>query len=607
MIHTHEPAQRKIWASTAVLGVAAVGLFLHADDLSMWFDELWSLFQNSRPLEQIFRERELNWPLGYALVLHGWTAFAGQHDLAVHVLGALIGMIGVACMIQAGRALHSWQAGWLAGLLFGTSSYALYFFLEVRGYGLQLTGLAALAWLMARWVQSPTWRRAVPYALTQIGLLYTHFTSGLVIALTALYVLLALPRRMWWRWVAVMGAVGMAFLPLLPQFIDSYRLRSSGLRSGDLPSYFLKGWESIYRAYSAHQDTWFALVLIASEIGLAFWIARRRERAVPTLLWLIVWGVGIPVFAYLTRTTTGLFTTRYLSFTVPGALLLLGIGLASLPRRVWLAGVALVMVSLVFPWQPFDHRPIYSDAPPVRDFMREMAKRMRAGDVLVVDPSIDHQDYAWWYYEPLYMPGGILRAKDGRQGERVWYLTREGSEDLNLRATVERGRIKTEFWGPWYFIASLYEGPPLDTGISVGGLFTFRGSEISTGRHYMPGDRLTVETWWSVENRPPLDYSFGVFLINPGGVVVADSQSGPLGPNVPSQSSVWQPGRVYRDERTLEIPYCLAPGQYQVRLAVYYWEDLSLLPPVESEWTGPDNYLVLGSVFIDSFSYCEAR
>ena len=44
----------------------------------------------------------------------------------------------------------------------------------------------------------------------------------------------------------------------------------------------------------------------------------------------------------------------------------------------------------------------------------------------------------------------------------------------------------------------------------------------------MPGDRLTVETWWSVENRPPLDYSFGVFLINPGGVVVADSRDGPL-------------------------------------------------------------------------------
>ena len=85
---------------------------------------------------------------------------------------------------------------------------------------------------MARWVRWPTWRRAVPCALVQIGLLYTHFTSGLVIALTALYVLLALPRRMWWRWVAVMGAVGMAFLPLLPQFIDSYRLRSPACARG---------------------------------------------------------------------------------------------------------------------------------------------------------------------------------------------------------------------------------------------------------------------------------------------------------------------------------------------------------------------------------------
>ncbi len=50
--------------STIVLLAAARVIFLHADDLSMWFDELWSMFQDTRSLRQVVHERELNWPVG---------------------------------------------------------------------------------------------------------------------------------------------------------------------------------------------------------------------------------------------------------------------------------------------------------------------------------------------------------------------------------------------------------------------------------------------------------------------------------------------------------------------------------------------------------------
>ena len=281
-----------IWASTGVLFLAALALFSHADDLSMWFDELWSMFQDSHPLGQILRERELNWPVGYAVTLHGWTSLISSHDFVVHILGVLFGMLGVAFMIQAGRAIHSERAGWLAGLAYGTFSYPVYFFLEARGYGMQLMFAAALICFMARWVRKPTWIRAVPYALAQIALLYTHFSSGLLIAITVIYIAIAVPYRLWWRWIVIMAATGIAFLPLLHQFWDLYHLRSDTIKKGPLPNYFLKGPESIYHAYSVYQDFWFALILIAAGLGLAFWLWRSRRKAGAVVIWLLLWGIG---------------------------------------------------------------------------------------------------------------------------------------------------------------------------------------------------------------------------------------------------------------------------------------------------------------------------
>jgi hypothetical protein len=573
----------------------------------MWFDELWSIFQDTHSLEQVVREGELNWPAGYAVILHTWIRLISVHDFVVHTLGALIGLLSVALMIQAGRSLHSPATGLLAGLAFGTSGYAVYFMIEARGYGLLLMALAATVCFHARWAKRPTWGRAVPYALAQTLVLYTHFSGLLVIALTGVRVLLSVPYRLWWRWVVIMFATGLLFLPILPQFLESYRLRSSAVRKGNLPSYFLKGPESLYRAYSVYQDELWAAILILAGIGLVLMIRRSPRLSLGTIIWLLVWGIGIPVFAYITRETEGLFTTRYLSFTIPAVMLLISLGIGAFPGAWRFGGAALLVALAIFPWQPFDHRPVYSDSPEVRDLMREMAKRFRTGDVLVIDPSIEDRGYDWWYYEPLYFSGGrIPRAQDGSNSQpRVWYLVRQGREDPEIRRSVETGRYATQFWGPWYFIVTLYEGPPLTPGILIGNMIRFRGQNIPFGLHYLPGDTIEVQTWWSVDRTPQFDYSIGLHLIDSEDKLVLHSDSGPTGKLTPPQTSAWQPGSVYRDDRSLSIPWCFPPGYYDLRLVVYQWWDEVRLEPEQNEWSVLDNELELGQIQIDSFAYCQ--
>lgn len=598
---------RNVWLSTGVLLISAAVIFSHTDDLSMWFDELWFVFMNNRDLDHILREHDLNWPPGYMLVLHLWTNLISAHDLVIHVLGALIGLLAVAFMILAGRTLYNHRSGWLAGLAFGTSGYAVYFLLEARGYGLTLMLAAALVAFHARWTSKPTWQRAVPYVLVQIGALYVNFTSGVIIALTAVRVLIVLPYRQWWRWMVIMGVTGLAFLPLFPQFLDSYNLRSRAFSGGDLPSYFLKGPESLFQAYSMHQDAWWLLVLLLAGIGLVGWLWRGNRSPMATTLWLIIWGVGFPVYAYVTRTSQGLFTTRYLVFTLPAVMLLVGIGLAALPRDTWLAGGIVLLFGVSMPWQPFDHRPKYSDSPPVRDLVRELARRFEAYDTLVIDPNLDYGGYDWWYYEPLYFQGGrIPQASDEYEaGSRVWHLVRQGHVDQDVLNSVKAGRIATEFWGPWYFIVTLYEGPPLAPGYTFGERLHYRGHSFPDGLRYMPGDTLNIELWWSVDRPPDHDYSLSVQVVDEDGRIIAQADGGPTGPFTPGQTSAWQPGEVYRDDRSIKLPWCQTPGEYRVLLVVYQWWDGHRLSPANNAPAGSNNSVLLDTIFIDSFAYCN--
>ena len=245
------PVPRHVWLGAAVLLVAAFALIRHADDLSMWYDEVWTIFHSTGTLEQIVRDRDLSWPLGYYLLLHAWIKLLGMNDFIVRAMNVLSGLLGTAFMIQAGRTLSSNRAGWLAGLAFGVSGYAVYFLLEVRGYGLMLTLAAALVCLHARWLKAPTWRRAIPYVLVQALLLYTRYADAMVIAaLLGLHVLLSAPRLLW-RWLVIAALSGLLFAPLLPDFWDFYVNRRDAHVENPDPGIFLRGPELWFQSSSA--------------------------------------------------------------------------------------------------------------------------------------------------------------------------------------------------------------------------------------------------------------------------------------------------------------------------------------------------------------------
>jgi hypothetical protein len=51
----------------------------------------------------------------------------------------------------------------------------------------------------------------------------------------------------------------------------------------------------------------------------------------------------------------------------------------------------------------------------------------------------------------------------------------------------------------------------------------------------------------------------------------------------------WQPGELYLDERTLDVPCDLPPGEYTIRAGVYnYRDNVRLTPSAESQTFHPE-------------------
>ncbi|HLY25234.1 MAG TPA: hypothetical protein VKQ72_02770, partial [Aggregatilineales bacterium] len=105
------------------------------------------------------------------------------------------------------------------------------------------------------------------------------------------------------------------------------------------------------------------------------------------------------------------------------------------------------------------------------------------------------------------------------------------------------------------------------------------GDDISS-KQVKAGNILPVSLLWRHDQWPiglqPFDYSVNVSLVSPAGNVVAQRAGPPVGGF--GQISQWASGSYYRDNHALALPSDLAPGEYELWVVVYNWQDNSRLP-----------------------------
>jgi len=341
-----------------------------------------------------------NGPLYYFL-LRGWVALTGYTEYAMRYFSLLFGVLCVPLTAVLGkRVLGRWGPGNIAAGLMALAPYMVWYGQEVKMYTLVpflvLLGLYGLRRAMD---EGGIWW-AVQVIATTV-LFYTHIWGALLIAVQALWLLLAWPRwRRRWRGALVgMALLTLPYLPLaLWQLPAALARRETGFPYhplGDMAAVLLNGWSTGITGWGW---PWSAMAVGGlAALGLTVGLARRSLRS--AALSLALWPTVPLLVIWLISLRQPLFTDRYLIWGAPAFYLLAGQGAAEGWKRKGAARYLLLAAGLLI-LVVFAANLYLQAATPIKSDFRAAAAyveaRYRPGDLIVF--QIPHVHYIFDYY-----------------------------------------------------------------------------------------------------------------------------------------------------------------------------------------------------------------
>jgi hypothetical protein len=340
--------------------------------------------------------RALAWqephPFGTYLSFWAWRSLAGDSELAMRLLPALVNLLGVAAVWALARRLISKRQSvvgaqysaplhptpntqyptpdtqypiyafpLLAAALFAFNPNLIWHSQDARNYAMW-AGMSAVAlWLLVRATQRNTRRDWALYAVVETMTLYLFFMEAVMLVVHALYV-----AYLAWRGLNHRGAKGtegdghqnsnsiqrlvlkpyhfvlctLHFVLLIPWFYQVYRLAGSGYggTAGGadlnlLVQRFIP--ELLFGEYLANTQLLpFGTLITALVLLLALvWLLRDRQAGVLLLLMLVVPAALL----FIISTRMDVFRPRYIIAATPALCLLLAWGIA--PFFDWMGGV----------------------------------------------------------------------------------------------------------------------------------------------------------------------------------------------------------------------------------------------------------------------------
>lgn len=566
-----------LWIVAAFLLVDGWLLQMHPDeelsyrstngDLAYTLDFQMSMQDNQAPL--------------WFVTFWAWRQMVGDAEYTSRVLGALMILPTLALTYRLGRRwFHSKWAGLLAPLLLIGNGLFFNYALDIRPYPMVMLSSTLSMWAYTLWLDQRTARRAALYGVTIALMLYIHYLLVFLIAVQVIY--LVLSERLRGRDVAqgvLAGAIGVGlWLPWLPTFVNQV----VGLRNIELESGTGRGVAGIGVSTQATTLPTIQTLLSMATNDLV-WLYGGVLVIGALLLWrnrrywlALAWAIGVPAVYLLANLVAAVYAPRFVSHLTIGLALALSAALAAvvarLPGLVGLLGAAVLIGAnlLTFP----------ATIPvrvPYRDVYQQVSAQGQANDVILNALATQVDGFLGWqqahYLAPELQAGITLDMATAETARRVWFMTADWFNPAVQAqfAQLEPTHPVQQVIGQcpergWCYLAQLMEAPPLTIPQRFGDNMDFWGVDVDT----VSREAIAVRLWWRVETPPALDYSISLRLVDGAGAIVAQND-GPInhyGVEI-VQTSQLQPGKIYIDWRTLEIPADLPESLYILQLVVY--------------------------------------
>lgn len=576
-----------LWISIAFLLVNGWLLYMHPDeelsyrstngDLAFTLDFQMSVKDNQAPL--------------WFVTFWGWRQLVGDAEYTSRIFSVFCTMLALAVTYQLGRLwFRSQVAGLLAPLLLLGTDLFFNYALDIRPYPAVMFCAALSMWAFTLWVKRQTMRSAAIYGLTIAILLYVHYLLVFLVVVQGLYYLLS--QRLTLNNIkqgvlALVVAIGI-WLPWVPTFVNQI----VGLRNIEQASGTARGEVGIgvsTQATTPETITFLlnsatnSLVLLYAVVLILGVVVLRRKK----FYWLaLAWAFGVPMVALVANIVAAVYAPRFVSHAMLGLGLALAGVFVALPRKIGLSAAALLVAANLF---------TFPSAIPVRVPYRALYTELSAlghsGDVILFVKGGEDDGFVQWQYHHYLssaLQSGIMTDPDqAKAARRIWFLTNdwfnpEVREQFDaLEPTHPVQRVIGQCDNAWCYLAQLMEAPPLTEAKRFGDNVDFWGADIDT----VTETHIDTRLWWRVEQTPSLDYSVSLRLVNIAGEVITQSDSAikHYGTEV-VQTSQLEPGRIYIDWRSLQLPPELPSGVYTLQLVVYQsWDGIRLLLPDGSD------------------------
>lgn len=580
--------------------IAAFGLRLWSlDKPSVWHDEAWSI----RAIRDPINTPDDNTPPAYYSLMHILWQGSGDSAFALRYGSVLLDLVTITLAAQLVRRWVGWDPAILTAIFFGVSPLLWAYAREIRAYVAVPLLTVLLLWLtddlLKRHVRFP-WRVWVGVLITELVLLYTHNLSVPVVGWLNLVVFGVWAYQRQWKflgiWIVGQAALLFAYLPwLLGQ-------SASGTSLNTPPALdFSLVWK-IWQAYFAPLPTQIGeerplvigsiILAMVAALSLAVILSWNRSRR--TLL-LLSQVILLPVLATLELHAAHIdFHPRYYIAAVPATLILIALGIDSLPDEFEMRRIAIPSsIALVCGVGAASLIGLLDDPKYQHDDFRAIAEYY-AGlpeDAIILIP------YGWEPALEEYYVGKVgIRAEI--LGIELHSNTESAITEINAALKQRKGPVHVELL-TWYQLPADIRGmyPCLleSAGQRVGNVLTVQGITTTgytversvtltdvpdltsnygwinlVGAAFSGREAICLRTTWEVEQVSQADWRVAgrILTTDPPGWVIARSDTDIRAADQ-APTSEWKAGQRGAGFSLLRLPTGAPPEHYVVEASIY--------------------------------------
>lgn len=384
------PQERTVLALCTAL--AALLSAFHLGHESLWLDEAFSLALVSQPWAGLWRfltAQEANMS-AYHLLLKPWVALVGDAEAPLRALSVLFAVATIPVQYLLARRLGGPRVAAIAATLLASHLFFVRYAQEARAYAMVCFFSALSSLFLLRALSRPTWLRWLAYAVSGALLVHCHILGALILLAHAASVVLFQPPAAWPRALCGFLSLTLLTLPLLSFFV---RHRDSGIVDW-VPRLSLHGFVVVLHDLSGKGgiSALVTLGVVLAIRGAARTRPARRSDEIPlepvapgpgAALAGLWFALPLGVLFFVSLLVRPLFQPAYLIGTLPAVTILAACGLAGLTGRarravflLWLPACAASLGS----WYFLDQKTAWRAA------VAEITAHARPGDGILVLP-----------------------------------------------------------------------------------------------------------------------------------------------------------------------------------------------------------------------------